>query len=166
MNPFKDGSEAPEENQIDTELLEATEMMNGDLDEETGLVSGEVSEVAKDNASENKAQSQGKKSDDDGTSNATKEKNALVDMSDRLALRDRLLANAPEEKVMRSEVKRELMKKKESLESDVKKYKHNYAMLSEAVAQLRAVIRQLNEIAHASYEALKDIWLKVVHRFA
>lgn len=165
MNPFKNAKSAPEENLNTTEVLEATEVSDGALDQETGLISGEVSEIAKDSASENKAQGQGKKGDDD-TSNATKEKNALADISDRLALRDRLLATAPQESDMRKEVKKELLKKKESLESDVKKYKHNYAMLSEAMAQLRAVIRQLNEIAHASYEALKEVWLKVVHRFA
>lgn len=165
MNPFKNSKSAPEENLDSTEVLEATEVQDGALDAETGLVSGEVSEIAKDSASENKAQGQGKKGDDD-TSNATKEKKALVDLSDRLALRDRLLATAPKESEMRREIKQELLKKKESLESDVKKYKHNYVMLSEAVAQLRAVIRQLNELAHASYEALKEVWLKVVHRFA
>lgn len=165
MNPFKNSKSAPEENLDSTEVLEATEVQDGALDEETGLVSGEVSEIAKNNASENKAMAAGKKGDDD-TSNATKEKKALVDLSDRLALRDRLLATAPKESEMRKEIKQELLKKKESLESDVKKYKHNYALLSEAVSQLRAVVRQLNEIAHASYEALKDIWLKVVHRFA
>lgn len=165
MNPFKNSKSAPEENLDSTEVLEATEVQDGALDDETGLVSGEVSEIAKDNASENKAMAAGKKGDDD-TSNATKEKKALVDLSDRMALRDRLLATAPKEADMRKEIKQELLKKKESLESDVKKYKHNYALLSEAVSQLRAVVRQLNEIAHASYEALKDIWLKVVHRFA
>lgn len=165
MNPFKNSNPDSQENLNTAEVLEATEVQDGALDEETGLVSGEVSEIAKDSASENKAQGQGKKGDDD-TSNATKEKKALADLSDRMALRERLLATAPKESEMRKEIKQELLKKKESLESDVKKYKHNYAMLSEAVAQLRAVIRQLNEIAHASYEALKEVWLKVVHRFA
>ncbi|MEK9160268.1 MAG: hypothetical protein AAB383_06100 [Patescibacteria group bacterium] len=165
MDPFKKSKSEPEENLIDSEVLEATELMDGALDEETGLVSGEVSEIAKDSASENKAQGQGKKGDDD-TSNATKEKKALTDLSDRLALRDRLLATAPQESAMRKEVKHELLKKKESLERDVKKYKHNYALLSEAVAQLRLVVKQLQDLAHASYEALKEVWLKVVHRFA
>lgn len=165
MNPFKNSNPESQENLNTTEVLEATEVQDGALDEETGLVSGEVSEIAKDSASENKSQGQGKKGDDD-TSNATKEKKALTDLSDRMALRERLLATAPKESEMRKEIKQELLKKKESLEYDVKKYKHNYAMLSEAVAQLRAVIRQLNEIAHASYEALKEVWLKVVHRFA
>lgn len=165
MNPFKNSKSAPEENLNTTEVLEATEVSDGALDAETGLVSGEVSEIAKDSASENKGQGQGKKDDDD-TSNATKEKKQLADMDDRLALRERLLATAPQESVMRKEVKQELLKKKESLESDVKKYKHNYAMLSEAVAQLRLVVKQLQELAHASVEALKEIWLKVVHRFA
>lgn len=167
MDPFKKTKSAPEENLNESEALEATEISDDGLDEETGLVSGEVSEIAKDNASENKAQAQGKKGDDD-TSNATKEKKAQVDLSDRMALRERLLAAAPQESVMRNEVKQVLLKKKESLENDVKKYsrKRNYALLSDAVAQLRAVVHQLQELAHAGYEALKEVWLKVVHRFA
>ena len=165
MNPFKNSKSSPEENLNTSEVLEATELADSALDTETGLISGEVSEIAKDSASENKAQGQGSKGDDD-TSNASKEKKALTDLSDRLALRDRLLATAPQESAMRKEIKQELLKKKESLEKDVKKYKHNYAMLSEALAQLRLVVKQLQDLAHASYEALKDIWLKVVHRFA
>lgn len=166
MDPFKKTKSIEEENLNESEVLEATEISEDGLDEETGLVSGEVSEIAKDNASENKAQAQGKKGDDDDTSNATKEKKAQVDLSDRMALRERLLAAAPQESAMRNEVKQVLLKKKEALEKDVKKYKHNYAMLSDAMAQLRAVVRQLQELAHASYEALKEVWLKVVHRFA
>ncbi len=165
MNPFKDSKSGPEENLNSSEVLVATEVPDAALDAETGLVSGEVSEIAKEGASENKAQGQGKKGDDD-TSNATKEKKQLADLDDRMALRERLLATAPQESTMRKEVKLELLKKKESLESDVKKYKHNYAMLSEAVAQLRMVVKQLQELAHASVEALKEIWLKVVHKFA
>lgn len=167
MDPFKKTKSAPEENLNESEVLEATEISEDSLDEETGLVSGEVSEIAKDNVAESKAQTQGKKGDDD-TSNATKEKKAQVDLSDRMALRERLLATAPRESAMRNEVKQVLLKKKESLENDVKKYsrKRNYALLSDAVAQLRAVVHQLQELAHASYEALKEVWLKVVHRFA
>jgi hypothetical protein len=54
------------------------------------------------------------------------------------------------------------------LESDIRGYERRkeYHLLSAAVAQLRAVIRQIEIVAHAGYEALKEIWLKVVHRFA
>lgn len=165
MDPFRKTKTVDEENLNESEVLEATEISEDGLDEETGLVSGEVSEIAKDNASENKAQAQGKKGDDD-TSNAQKEQKAQVDLSDRMALRDRLLATAPQESAMRNEVKHVLLKKKEALEQDVKKYKHNYALLSDAMMQLRAVVKQLAALAHASYEALKETWLKVVHRFA
>lgn len=150
---------------IDPELLAATElMMADDLEDETGLVSGEVSEIAHDNASENGSGSKPQKDDD--TSNATKEKKALADLDDRTALRERLLAHAPMESAMRKEVKETLLAKKEALQKDIHKHRHNYALLSEAMAQLRAVVRELKALAHASYDALKEIWLRVVHKFA
>ncbi|MFA4815537.1 MAG: hypothetical protein WC653_05630, partial [Candidatus Gracilibacteria bacterium] len=123
-------------------------------------------EIAKDNASENKAQAQGKKKDD--SSDDAQAKKNPIDVGDRMALRERLLAAAPKESLMRNEVKQVLLQKKEVLESDVKKYtrKRNYALLSNAIAQLREVVKQLQELAHAGYEALKDMWLNVVHRFA
>lgn len=149
---------------IDSELLAATEMMMEDgLDEETGLISGEVSEIAHDNASENGAGSKAQKDDDN--SNAIKEKQALALLDDRMALRQRLLEKAPSEDPMRKEVKEVLLRRKESLEHEIKKNKHNYLLLSEAVAQLRTVIRELKELAHASYDVLKEIWLRVVHSF-
>ncbi|MFA6024697.1 MAG: hypothetical protein WC777_05890 [Candidatus Gracilibacteria bacterium] len=167
MDPFKNPKSEAEEKLSNPEVLEATEMTDSALDEESGLISGEVSEIAKDGASENKAHGQGSKGDDD-TSNVQKEKKHLEEMGDRMALRERLLAAAPKESAMRSEVKQVLLQKKASLESDVKKYsrKQNYRLLSDAVAQLRLVVHQLQEIAEASYEALKEVWLKVVHKFA
>lgn len=150
---------------IDPELLAATElMMSDDLDDETGLVSGEISEIAREQSSENGTGSKTQKNDD--SSNATKEKKALELMDDRMALREKLLLNAPVESAIKQEIKEVLLKRKENLEKDIKKHKHNYAMLSETVAQLRAVVRELKIIANASYEALKEIWLAVVHKFA
>jgi hypothetical protein len=154
MDPFKKSKNHPEENPKDSVALEATEIFDETLEDETGLFSGEVSEIAKDNASENKAQSAGQK----GQTQQTAQKKD----------KERLLATAPKELLMRSEVKQVLLKKKEELESDVQKYKRkqNYHLLSEAIAQLRAVIHQLEELAQAGYEALKEIWLRVVHKFA
>jgi hypothetical protein len=160
MNTFKNSKTAPDENLNESEQLEATEISDDGLDSETGLVAGEVSEIAGDSASENKAQGAGQKSQ------AQAAKKTEVDLADRVALRDRLLATAPKEGVMRGQVRQELLKEKEKLESEVKKYKHNYSMLSEAMAKLRAVVKLLAEVSHASYEALKEIWLRVIHRFA
>lgn len=161
MNPFKDSKNRPDENLNDAEVLEATEIQDDALDTETGLVSGEISEIAKDGTSENKAGATGQKSQAQD-----QKKVAQPDLSDRLALRDRLLATAPKESVMRVQIKEVLLKEKEALQKEVKKHKHNYALLSEAMAKLRAVVKLLEDIRHASYELLKDIWLKVIHRFA
>ncbi len=161
MNPFKDAQNRPDENLNESEVLEATEVQDDALDTETGMVSGEISEVAKDNSSENKAAASGQKSQ------AQDQKAApAVDLSDRLALRDRLLATAPKESVMRGQIKEELLKEQLVLQKEVKKNKHNYALLSEAMAKLRAVVKLLEDVRHASYELLKDIWLRVVHKFA
>ena len=69
---------------------------------------------------------------------------------------------------MRAQVLHELNQKKVALESDIRGYesRKEYHLLSAAMAQLRAVIRQLEIVAHAGYEALREIWLKVVHKFA
>lgn len=160
MNPFKDAKKQPEENLNESEVLEATEVREDEL-EETGEFSNKVSEVAKDNISEQKSGSAGQKSQ------AQDQKTAKQpDLSDRLALRERLLATAPKESVMRSQVREVLLKEKVELEKEVKKHKHNYHLMSEAMAKLRAVMKQLQDLANASYELLQDIWLKVVHRFA
>lgn len=161
MNPFKEAKNRPDENLNDSEVLEATEISDDTLNTETGMVSGEISEIAKDNASENKAGATGQKSQAQD-----QKKVAAPDLSDRLALRDRLLATAPKEAVMRGQIKQELLKQKVALQKEVTKNKRNYALLSEAMAKLRAVVKLLEDVRHASYELLKDIWLKVVHRFA
>lgn len=67
---------------------------------------------------------------------------------------------------MRVQIKEVLLKEKEALQKEVKKNKRNYALLSEAMAKLRAVVKLLDDVRYASYELLKDIWLRVVHRFA
>ncbi|MFA4815618.1 MAG: hypothetical protein WC653_06055, partial [Candidatus Gracilibacteria bacterium] len=85
MDPFKKPKTVEEENLNESEVLEATEIPEDGLDEETGLISGEVSEIAKDNASENKAQAQGKKKDD--SSDDAQAKKNPIDVGDRMALR-------------------------------------------------------------------------------
>jgi hypothetical protein len=65
--------------------------------------------------------------------------------------------------VMRKEVKQELLKKK-NLRGDVK----NISTLRHAQRSRGSTTLWYDnsELAHASVEALKEIWLKVVHRFA
>src|SRR3989344_7592186 len=138
-------------------------LANQALEAVEGQVEGKVSELVKESAGEEIKVSGG--GQDDGAARQTVN-DEMKD--DRAALKAKLLKNAPPEKVMRSEIETVLIRKKEKLESKVKKYrrKRNYHLLSLAVMQLRLVVRQLEEVAKAGYEALKDIWLKVVHRLA
>lgn len=103
--------------------------------------------------------------DDDSAS--TKRHNEVKSI-DRSSLRERLLENAPTESVMKREVHAELTKKRDRLEGDVRKFKRrrNYHALANAIMQLREVVRQLEDLARASYEVIQDLWLRFVHKFA
>lgn len=129
------------------------------LESEAVVVEGRVSEIAKTSAGEEIQTSSG--GDDDG-----QQKDDSGAKDDKAALKAKLLASAPKEKVMRHEVQVVLEKRKSQLESQVRKYKKkkNYHLLSVAIMRLRLVIRQLEDLAKAGYDKLKDIWLSVVHR--
>ncbi len=164
MDPFKTHKNSAENEPVETsEDLDIVEISEDDLDSETDMVEGRVSEVAQEKASEQSAQSSGKKAKTDD-----KKKVPVADLSDRKALREKLLEAAPAAQVMRSQVKKILVARKENLESAVAKHrrKKNYRLLSMAIMELRLVVRQIEELARASYDALKEIWLNVVHRFA
>ncbi|MFA5792860.1 MAG: hypothetical protein WC897_03265 [Candidatus Gracilibacteria bacterium] len=129
----------------------------------TELIEGKVSEIAG-NVSEKKS--------DSGKKATTQQKDdrspKVIAEEDRTLLRERLLKNAPKEPEMRRQIKEILLKKKIFLEKDVSKYsrKGEYHPLSIAIANLRSVVRQLEIVAQASYEILREIWLRVVHKFA
>lgn len=162
MNVVKKLKPGSEEQMDSSQTLEASDLSLGTLDDEAELVGGRVSEIAHENLAESSASSGQKKQ----SSNSGKK--PVVDLTDRLALRDRLLAHAPKPVVMRKEVEKILLQEKERLIADVNrlKRKKSYHLLSRALMQLRKVIRQLEDLARASYEALKEIWLRVVHGFA
>lgn len=168
MDPFRTPKNPPEEKPVSADPLtrpleEAQETLGAEFETETEFVEGKVSEIAKERPSETQPSSQKTSQPPPAAQKVQKS-----DLSDRLALREQLLKLAPSFPVMRKQVEKVLIKRKEKLEKDVKRYrrKRNYHLLSLAIMQLRAVVRQLEELAKASYEALKDIWLKVVHRFA
>jgi len=163
MDPFKHAKTNPESDSTETsEKIVVNEGGDEALDSETGMVMGKVTEIAHEDASE-QTQAGGKKSTAQDDKKAAK-----PDLSERLALREQLLKAAPKESVMREEVRKVLVQKKEKLEADVAKYsrKRNYHLLSAAIMQLRLVVRQLEELARVGYAALKEVWLKVIHRFA
>lgn len=129
----------------------------------TELVEGRISEIAGENVSENQPASQSK------SSGAAQDDNVKVDeLTERAQLRERLLQSAPKEPEMRRQIKAVLLKKRDMLEGHIRKYKgdKDYYLLSLAISQLRAVIRQLEIVAKASFEILREVWLKVVHNFA
>lgn len=133
---------------VDSALLDSTEGFEG-----------RVSETARASASENQGvKTQGKAQ--------TQIKDLKTDLSDRSALRERLLKAAPQEPQMRSQIREVLKKKKVKLESTVKKYsrKRNYPLMERTIMELRRVVHQLEELAQMTYERMKEFWLKVVHR--
>jgi hypothetical protein len=136
---------------------------NAALDSQTEMVEGKVTEIAKTSAGENAT---GQKSQQ----STNKEEKKYVDplKSDRAKLRDHLIKTAPPEKLMKKELKKVLLKKKVKLEGAIKKHrrKKNYHLLSKAIAQLRQVVFELKSLASMSFEAVRDTWLKVVHKFA
>ena len=145
------------------QVLEALPTPNASLNVEAGLVKGEVAEVAQTSVGENQGAG-GAQVQDEQAAQAT---DAGI-QNDREALRQHLLKNAPKERVMRAQVERVLLKQKEKLEPDIRAHrrKRNYHHLRVAIMKLRLVMRELETLAKASFEALRDMWLKMLHNFA
>lgn len=130
---------------------------------EVGSLSEQISEVANENVNES---SSGAKSSQKIQSRAQPKQKAAPE--ERLLLREKLLSHAPKPLAMRREVEDVLLKKKASVERDIRNLsrRQDFDLLSKAVAQLRHLVHQLELVAHASYELLKEIWLRVVHKLA
>lgn len=86
---------------------------------------------------------------------------------EKLSFREQLLRNAPEEKVMRAQVVAKLKKDKAILERGLSKISgsKNFDLTEEVLRELRALIREIHRVLSLSYEALKLVWLRVVHNF-
>lgn len=145
-------------------IEESVEINFDDLGSELDVVEGKVSEIAREKASED----QGSSSDPRVNQNSSNSNSAQSSLDERTQLREKLLKTAPSVPQMRSEVTQVLLNKRTRLEGDIRNLsgRKEYDLLSQAVAQLRAVVRQLEIVAQASLEILKEIWLKVVHKFA
>ncbi len=157
---MKDHQKAPESQEIST-APQAVEQSDAPLEGVTGME--KVKEMAQNTASQD-LKGGGAQQDDGQTQQA--QDDGLKD--DRELMKEHLLKNAPAEPEMRKVVEKVLLKKKDQLESDIKKLKRkkNYHGLSLAIMQLRQVVYQLKNLAQASYEKLKITWLNVVHKFA
>ncbi len=88
-------------------------------------------------------------------------------IQEKISLREQLLRTAPEEKVMRAEVVAKLNKDRNILEKGLAKIKNSdqFELIVEVMRELRAVIREINRVMSLHYEALKIVWLRVVHNF-
>ncbi len=142
---------------------ETAQSMPGQIVDSTAGIEGKVAEIAQSGPSNSQS----------GTGDTTAQQNsakqgATALTEDREALKQRLLQHAPAEPKMKAEVEAALLAQKEDLEEKIVTFsrKHSYHQLSMAIMRLREVIRQLEELAQMSYEALKELWLKAVHKFA
>ena len=154
----EDLTQASEQN---APLMSQNTEANPLVSESADLIEKQVSEVAPNLSTKangqnsSQSQTQQKKTDDDqGT--------------ERDLLRARLLKQAPKPTAMRAEVKKILEKEKVQLEGDIEKYrkKKQYHLLSASIMKLRMVVRQIEDLARASLDQVKDLWLKVIHKFA
>lgn len=151
-------SSRPSEEMNQPQVVQATEVSDGTLESEAGAIEGKVSEIAKESVTEEsqvtaKGDGSKKQQGDDSTKDA------------KAVLITKLLQNAPKEEKMRKQVQRALEDRKYKLENDIKKHqrRREYHLLSIAIMQLRMVVHQLEMLAKASYDQLKNLWLKFIH---
>ena len=124
----------------------------------SGKISEMVGENARENASETKSSSSSSQKDDsfDGKPKT------------REHLKEELLKSAPALPQMRREVLTQLERQKNALEAQLKEErgKKNYHRVSILVRDLRSILSLIERVAHAGAEAMKDLWLKVIKKFA
>ena len=78
-----------------------------------------------------------------------------------------IASNPPEEEMMR-DINIKLKKEKNDLKGDERKYRRTGDLnnLGKIVARLREINETMATVAHATYEILKKLWLKIVHGIA
>lgn len=83
------------------------------------------------------------------------------------AIRAKLLAALPSQEVMIKQIRKKLFKEEKILEKRMKKLQKsahkNAFQLTVVVRQLRKVREYFSLLAHATFEMLKHLWLKIVH---
>lgn len=83
------------------------------------------------------------------------------------AIRARLLKSAPSQETMVKQIKKHLYKEERQLEKELsslegKAAKNAYEMAN-VVAKLRKLKEYFSILAHATFELVKHLWLKIVH---
>lgn len=139
---------------VDSRAVESQELG------ETAEVEGRVSEIVGD-----VSEKQGDSSVKQSQTTQAQEENARENA--RAELRKQLLAKAPDEREMKSQVLYALKKQQSRLEKsmDAAIRKGDYDTESFVLAELRSVFKQITEIAQMSLEALQEAWLKLVKNF-
>ncbi|MBI4994208.1 hypothetical protein HZC21_01005 [Candidatus Peregrinibacteria bacterium] len=83
------------------------------------------------------------------------------------AIRAKLLAALPPQEIMVRQIKRKLFRDRKELAKKMKKavgHADRKAFeLTIIVAQLRKISEYFSLLAHATYELIKNLWLKIVH---
>lgn len=83
------------------------------------------------------------------------------------AIRAKLLAALPPQEVMIKQIRKKLVKNEKVLTKKMRSLQRNSHMeayqLNIVVAQLRRVREYFAMLAHATYEMIKHLWLKIVH---
>lgn len=155
-------SQSPRLDQIPSaaQPVETSADSGADLGLDSGL-SGRVSEMVGEDASENSGENARSSSKTSDAAQATQAQT-------KESLRERLLQSAPALPQMRQEVLQQLERQKTALEAQIReeRAKANYHQISILIRDLRSVLNIIERVAHASAEALKDFWLKIVKKFA
>ena len=83
------------------------------------------------------------------------------------AIRAKLLAALPPQEIMIKQIRRKLYQEEKNLTKRLKKYRKNAHreafQLTIVVAQLRKLREYFSMLAHATFEIVKHLWLKIVH---
>ncbi len=115
-------------------------------------------EIASEKPSENYAQSQGThtgQQQDDSSEEIKK-------------LHEQLRASKPKKEKMVQEIQHVLRIEERRLMKEAKKYmrKQTFGHLNTVVAKIRQIHQMLEELAYAAYDAIKNMWLKMVHNIS
>jgi hypothetical protein len=157
------------------ERREQEEQTQGPEIKETGAVAKEASDVVgpgveAGEGSEQAEFSEGKVSETAGEDKKKSSGGAFkaAQAADEVEIiRARLLQNLPTKRVMVREIKRTLQRQEVVLEKQYKKLRrkgHKEAYrLNGVVAQMRHVREFFSKLADATFEIIKQLWLKIVH---
>ena len=136
-------------------LREAFGVLNesGDSAEDGAEAMGHVSEKS----------SEGKERRGDGS--MTSSKGDSDDGATVQDIRNQIINSKPTKKQMLTDIKKHFKKEKKVLHKEMTKYakKGNWHEYNGAMARLRQIRDMFSNLAHATYDALKNAWLKVVH---